>query len=571
MAPAWRITAAFVAAVVVLVGVALPPARLIPQGAGDESLPGAFHVHTNRSDGRSSPDEVATAAANAGLRFLVFTDHGDGTRAPDPPTYRSGVLCLDAVEISTDDGHLIALGIPLAAPYPLAGEGRDVLEDVHRLGGVGIAAHPDSPRRTLQWRDWDAPLDGLELVNLDTVWRRQVAGGGWRRGVRVARSLSTYLVRPSEAMAALVTEQDELVARWLPLAAKRHVAMFAGVDAHARLALWSGDPDDGRWALAFPGYEAIFKTLTMRVRTERPLTGDAAVDGVQVLEALKKGRSYAVLDAVASPPAFELTASINGATHLPGDEAVVSWPVRLTIRTNAPASFTTTLWRSGEVIHRQPASPEMTIDAPEGEALYRVEIRATDRDHAPPWVMSNGLMVRSMPEQGQPPSREAKAHPRRVLFDAQTNVGWLTESAPNSRMAIDVAPSLGGRELHTRFGLPGGDVYGQYVATVFDLGDSGLAATRRLRFSARSDVPMRVSVQLRVPGAGEPPRWRRSVYLDADSRTFDLALDDFRPVGGATPAAPPLRDVRALLFVVDQTNTRPGTSGHIWLRDVAFF
>ncbi len=79
-------------------------------------------------------------------------------------------LCLDAVEISTNGGHLVALGLP-AAPYPLAGEAGDVLEDVHRLGGFGIAAHPDSPKADLQWRDWEVPFDGIEIVNLDTAWR----------------------------------------------------------------------------------------------------------------------------------------------------------------------------------------------------------------------------------------------------------------------------------------------------------------------------------------------------------------------------------------------------------------
>ena len=73
---------------------------------------GAIHVHTSRSDGTGTVDEVAAAAARAGLAFVVFTDHGDATREPDAPRYRSGVLCIDAVEISTRDGHLIALGLP---------------------------------------------------------------------------------------------------------------------------------------------------------------------------------------------------------------------------------------------------------------------------------------------------------------------------------------------------------------------------------------------------------------------------------------------------------------------------
>ena len=143
-------TAALVAAVAVCVGITLPP-RPIPLGASDDgTVPGIIHVHTSRSDGLSGPDEIAAAAARAGLKFLVFTDHGDATRRPDPPQYRSGVLCLDGVEISTSGGHYVAIDMP-ASPYPLAGEARDVVEDVRRLGGFGIAAHPDSSKPELRF------------------------------------------------------------------------------------------------------------------------------------------------------------------------------------------------------------------------------------------------------------------------------------------------------------------------------------------------------------------------------------------------------------------------------------
>src|SRR5437773_1249271 len=154
------------------------PSRIVLDASwNDGSIAGLLHIHTNRSDGQSSPDEIAAAAARVGLKFLVFTDHDDATREPDPPTYRSGVLCLDGVEISTTGGHYVALDMG-ASPYPLAGEPRDVVEDVRRLGGFGIAAHPDSPKKELRWDDWNAAIDGLELINPDTSWRVH-AEGGW--------------------------------------------------------------------------------------------------------------------------------------------------------------------------------------------------------------------------------------------------------------------------------------------------------------------------------------------------------------------------------------------------------
>src|SRR5687768_6802562 len=86
-------------AVAILVSLTIPPAQLIlPNPTPDGSVPGAIHIHTNRSDGQGSLDDVAAAAARAGLKFVVTTDHGDATVPPEPPAYRSGVLCIDAVE-----------------------------------------------------------------------------------------------------------------------------------------------------------------------------------------------------------------------------------------------------------------------------------------------------------------------------------------------------------------------------------------------------------------------------------------------------------------------------------------
>ena len=131
----------------------LPPA---PQGlpaAVHGGVRGAIHVHTRRSDGSGTVEQVAAAAARAGLQFVILTDHGDGTREPAPPVYSSGVLVIDAVEISTEDGHVVALGLP-KAPYPLGGEPRDVVEDIERLGGMAIAAHPGSVKPELRWTEW---------------------------------------------------------------------------------------------------------------------------------------------------------------------------------------------------------------------------------------------------------------------------------------------------------------------------------------------------------------------------------------------------------------------------------
>lgn len=558
------------AAVVVLVAVALPPARLTPATiTPDGTVPGVFHVHSNRSDGLASPDAIAAIAADVGLKFVVFTDHGDATREPDPPTYRSGVLCIDAVEISTDDGHVIALGLP-KAPYPLAGEARDVLEDIHRLGGVGVAAHPASPRIDLQWRDWDAAIDGVEFINLDSEWRARSASLDWRVAFGLLRSFATYTVRPSETIAAMVGDSRGLDARWLALAEQRPMPIFAGVDAHARLELSGSDPSANRWALALPGYATVFRTLTMRVRPADALNGDAARDGGLLLDALRNGHGYASLDAIMAPPSFSFSVASGGVTAAAGDELIASGPVTLSVSTNAPSTFTTMVWRGQDLLSAAPSAPELRLDAPAGVAVYRVEVRASHLPNAPAWILSNGISVRTAPRtRSAPADRGTLAAgtapaPTRALFDRGASTQWRTESSANARIAFDAVGPDDDRELIVRFGLPGGDVNDEYVALAGQL-DGGLRDARRVTFTGRSDKPMRVSVQLRDPQGTNGRRWRRSIYLDADSRRYDLAVEDFRPVTEGQPAHPAPGEVDALLFVVEQTNTKPGTSGQFRL------
>jgi predicted metal-dependent phosphoesterase TrpH len=167
MARRFRIPAIVLAVTALVLFVLLPPRtrRTAPPPAS--TVRGAFHIHSDRSDGSGSVDAIAAAAARAGLQFIILTDHGDGTRTPDAPAYRSGVLTIDGVELNTTGGHYATIGLP-ASPYPMAGTPADVIEDVHRLGGFGFAAHPGSPRPSLSWQGWDAPIDGLEWINGDS-------------------------------------------------------------------------------------------------------------------------------------------------------------------------------------------------------------------------------------------------------------------------------------------------------------------------------------------------------------------------------------------------------------------
>jgi len=570
------VTAAFVAAVAVLVAVTLPPRRLTLSPRNDGTIPGTFHVHTNRSDGLSGPDEIAAAAARAGLKFVVFTDHGDGMRRPDPPAYRSGVLCLDGVEISTNGGHFIALDMP-ASPYPLAGEARDVVEDVGRLGGFGVAAHPDSPKPQLRWREWKAPFDGMELLNLDSGWRLWAAQAGgsagkWRARRHIAAALLDYPFRPAETIAGLIRSGDELPDQWAALAARRRVVALGGVDAHARLDL-GGDPADSRFALPLPSYLSSFRVLSIHVRPEIPLSGNAAVDGPIVMRAIRAGHLYMAIDAVAAPPSFELTATNDRGTVREGEELAAGGPVTLRVLSNAPPGFTTTVWSGSNILSPDHHEPDFTVQAPAGPAVYWVEIRATGPPGAAPgapslpWIRSNAIYVRSGDGEARLPTRP-RAAMSEPIFDGRTAAGWRAEHDPTSLAVVEAAPIVGGAELRFRYGLAGGVSPGR-VAALAVATPRGTAPNDRLTLTIRADRPMRIALQLRAgddQGEAAGERWQRSVYVDTSEQERTIYFDDLMPVGETHTPGPVFAAIRSMLLVVDATNTRPGDSGRIWIK-----
>jgi len=550
-------TAALVAAVFFWILLTLPPRAISLPSMDDGTVAGIIHVHTNRSDGLSSPEDVAKAAARAGVKFLIFTDHGDATRTPDPPTYRDGVLCLDGVEISTTGGHYVAIDMP-AAPYPLGGEPRDVVEDVRRLGGFGIAAHPDSPKPQLAWSDWTVPFDGVELLNPDTSWRVLLQHLGWESSWRLLSALVDYPFRSPEVMSRLI-QPTTVINTWEALIRQRRVVTIAGSDAHAKLAPRNADPGDSRFALPFPGYDASFKVMSVHVRIDTKFSGRATDDAAVLMRAIRNGHLYTAVDGLATPPALTFTATNDFGTVHEGDVLGAGSPVLLHVMSNAPDGFTTIVRDGARVLSSVRDTQDLTVHAPDHPAVYWVEIVANAG--APPitWVRSNPIYVRAATSADPPKAPPAITELSSPLFDEQVQSGWNIERDAQSSGSADVVRN-GHSVLRYQFTI--GPSLGNYTSLVHDL-PSEQRTYNGVRFIAHADRPMRLSVQVRTLSS---ERWLRSVYVDRTTREYTLLLDDFRlPLGASTGETPHDRALQSLMFVVDTTNAKTGTSGTVWI------
>jgi predicted metal-dependent phosphoesterase TrpH len=101
------------------------------------------HVHSEASYDASDPvDLLLEQAAEIGLDAIVITDHDvihESIRAAElAPLY--GLVGIPGVEVSTADGHLLALGVEEMPPRRVSLA--ETMDWVRDRGGVGIVPHP---------------------------------------------------------------------------------------------------------------------------------------------------------------------------------------------------------------------------------------------------------------------------------------------------------------------------------------------------------------------------------------------------------------------------------------------
>lgn len=540
----------------------LPPAaRAIGAPEDSRVLRGVLHVHSRRSDGTGTVEQIAAAAARAGLGFVVVTDHGDGTRAPDPPRYVDGVLCLDAVEISTRGGHYLALGLP-RAPYRLGGEPRDVVEDVGRLGGLGIVAHAGSPKGELRWREWTAPIDGLEWLNADSEWRDEP-----RR--LVFRSLVTYWFRAPETIAHLFDRPASVLARWDALATRRRVVGLAGQDAHARIgARGNWEPAEQDVSLQLPSYEAAFRSFALRVQVgER--THDAAADASRLLAALRAGHVYTAIDAFGRPAPVSFTATGGGRRASMGDELTADGEIVIEGTVPPTPGVSLRLLRNGRIATTVEGHALRYVHPAAGaRVVYRLEAYLPDAPGSPqtPWIVTNPIYLGPAPPPVDVDLPPATAVWRTVMRPGES---WRVEHAAGSRATIEMKAAAGSREppdVTLEYALGPGARRGQYAAAVLPIERGSLAAWSRVHFEAQSDRAMRVSVQVRDPQSGR--RWLRSIVLGPAPREVIVPFADMTPVDDSLDRSVRLEAIDSLLVVVDTTHSAPGEEGSVTIRDL---
>lgn len=343
---------------------------------------GNLHVHTTYSDGEALHAEVAQAAAEAGLDFVVVTDHNvwvDGLEG-----YRGTVLLLVGEEVhdvrrQPQANHLLVYGAE-AEVVLRASESQGLIDEVNRQGGFCYLAHPyeyvGRARHDLEaipWVDWDVTgYCGLEVWNYMSEFKALV---------RSKLAAVYYVFFPTRGIRgpfrATLRRWDELLSQG------RRVSAIGAADAHGTP--YSLGP---LRRVVFP-YEYLFRCVNTHVLTEHPLNRVLEHDKALIYEALRAGRTWAGYDLPASTAGFRFEAR-SGAKHaIVGGELGRAGAVIFEIHT--PRAGSIRLLRNGQVVARVRGRYLKHTSAEPG--AYRVEVYRRHSLGRRGWIFSSPIYV----------------------------------------------------------------------------------------------------------------------------------------------------------------------------------
>ena len=341
------------------------------------------HVHSPYSDGEALHAEIAEAAGEAGLDFVIVTDHNVWVNGCEG--YYDKVLLLVGEEIhdvrrQPQANHLLAYNVESElAPYSSDPQG--LIDEAKRRGGLCYLAHPfeyrsplDSDLEAIPWVDWDvAGYVGLEIWNYMSEFKALLRN-------RLAAVLYAYFPAwgISGPFRRTLRQWDELLVQG------KRVAAIGGSDAHANTYSMGSLS-----RVVFP-YRHLFRCVNTHVLTERPIKGVLEHDKALIYDALRSGHTWVGYDLPASTAGFRFRARTGAYHAVMGDEMKRTGAIVFEVETPLRASIH--LVRDGKVVSRAMGSRLRHTTAEKG--VYRVEAYRSYQLGNRGWIFSSPIYIR---------------------------------------------------------------------------------------------------------------------------------------------------------------------------------
>jgi 3-deoxy-D-manno-octulosonic-acid transferase len=355
---------------------------------------GVFSVHTGRShDAQGTRNQVAAAAASAGLDFVVIGDHPPGDRRPDwqpwDPEYFDGVLVDGGMELRGPRvGKVLAMGVDSTFR-----RWEDDLGSftgfLNRRGMASMVVHGRGPRESERWDHTSVEgLDGWEVLDVSESSRARLRGP-WAPYHLLTALLGYPLGLADEALLHLMREgfDTPTVAAYDSLRTRGPLTATAGLNVHPKVKLGP---------VLVPSYGPFFRTLVSHLCIEGPLPRDPALAQETLGRGIKRGELFISLGHAEDARGFRLQAIADDGQGAPMGADVPIRPgmvFRGGFEEGGSWKVVYRIIRDGQEVEWV-LGPELEW-RPDRPAVYRVEVyryRARTGDvffGLKPWIFAN--------------------------------------------------------------------------------------------------------------------------------------------------------------------------------------
>lgn len=347
---------------------------------------GNIHIHTFYSDGCGSIDEIAACAADAGLSYIIVTDHETLAGLPEEGI-RHGVAVLVGAELNREGHHYLVLDLE-RLPAGNEDNPQEMIDRVRNTGALGFIAHPfekGSPYinrgKSYHWTHLpEGGFTGLEIWNYTSYWRGRVTS--------IPRSIYWFLFNRKAAVDGPPPEALALWDRYTNRGLK--VTAIGSSDAHAARVRVALIP------VEIFSYRFLFRAINAYLCFREEMSHNFIIAKNQVYAALREGRCYISFDQLHPGKGFSFTASrkrSEAAEAIMGEETAWQDGLHLAVRCPTRRSEIRII-RNGRLAGRcSGAELKYRVPAP---GVYRAEVYFRPfRGRPRPWIYANPIYIRS--------------------------------------------------------------------------------------------------------------------------------------------------------------------------------
>jgi len=342
---------------------------------------GAIHMHSTFSDGTGQVHEIAKAAEEIGLDYIILTDHNT-LRALDEgyEKWFGNTLCLVGCEINDKENknHYLAFGIN--ETYSTRMSAKNYVKKVKEAGGVGFLAHPHEKRTHMKehppypWVEWDTnDFTGIEIWNHMSEWMENLTE---------QNKYQSFL----HPLRTIVAPQPETLKLWDELILERRVVGIGGVDAHAHKQNLFGFFE----VEIFP-YKVLFKSIRTHIFLNNELTTENNKQNISrskkaIYKSLESGNCFVANDYHADSRGFRFYAQNSKRKFQMGDSLPFTKDLILNV-TVPDKNAEIQIIRNGKCVHKaSDGQIQFNVKQP---GAYRIQVYFFGKA----WIFSNHIRI----------------------------------------------------------------------------------------------------------------------------------------------------------------------------------